>query len=91
MLLIVLTRTGCTRVKIQNHVVRRQSWEAALEKDGRNHELEAQSQPSSSRFVHVDYSPEGAEAVLGFFLPEDAERLSKTRWYVMHLNGAQSL
>lgn len=63
-----------------NHVIRRQSWEAAVKQEGHLDELEAQSQPTSSRFVHVDYSPDGAKAVLGFYLPEECEKLSKNRW-----------
>lgn len=72
--------TGATRVFCQNHVIRKQSWETSRQNEGHHHELTAQEQPSSFRSVHVDYSPDGAKAVLGFFLPEDSAKLSRTRW-----------
>lgn len=63
-----------------SHIVRRQSWEKALEDEKDLPDMEPIKQPSTARFVHVDLSYTGARTLLDLNLPEESEKLAKTRW-----------
>ena len=65
-----------------SHIVRRQSWEKAIEDEKDLPDMEPVKQPSTGRFVHIDQSYNGARALLDLYLPEESEKLRKTRWYV---------
>ncbi|KAJ5414302.1 hypothetical protein N7509_000929 [Penicillium cosmopolitanum] len=76
--------TGATRVHIMSHIVRRQSWEKAIEDEKHLPDMEPVKQPSTARFVHVDQSYTGARALLDLYLPEESEKLTKTRWAIVN-------
>lgn len=65
-----------------SHIVRRQSWENAIEDEKDLQDMEPVKQPSTARFVHIDQSYTGARALLDLYLPEESVKLTKTRWYV---------
>lgn len=63
-----------------SHIVRRQSWERGIEDEKDLPDMEPIKQPSTARFVHVDVSYTGARALLDICLPEESEKLARTRW-----------
>lgn len=63
-----------------SHIVRRQSWEKGIEDEKDLPDMEAIKQPSTARFVHVDVSYTGARAILDISLPDESEKLAKSRW-----------
>ncbi|KAM3424083.1 hypothetical protein BST61_g11367 [Cercospora zeina] len=79
--------TGASHVHIIGHFVRRHSWENAAEaiKDLDDKDLVPLKSYSTNRYCHIDQSYNGAEAILRDELPQDAERLGKTRWAIINV------
>lgn len=77
--------TGATRVHIMGHVCRRQSWDAFKTATSEKADADRTAVPTSARYVHVDYSYTGAQTRLHFYLPSEAEKLSKSRWAIINI------
>ncbi|OBT75620.1 hypothetical protein VF21_05157 [Pseudogymnoascus sp. 05NY08] len=79
--------TGATRVKVCTHLVRKDNREVLDATIGSSGLADTDTIPKvvPARFVHVDHSRKGA---IGFlyeeFEPEEAARLSKTRWSIIN-------
>ncbi|KAF7189193.1 Hydroxylase/desaturase asaB [Pseudocercospora fuligena] len=77
--------TGATRVHVMGHVCRRQSWDEFRERTKEMQDMDRTPIPTTARYIHVDYSYDGAKTRLEFYLPQEAEKLSKTRWAIINI------
>ncbi|KAI8954376.1 hypothetical protein F4801DRAFT_587491 [Xylaria longipes] len=90
----VKTITNATRVHCFSHLIRQNTVEAniaALEKleacRGRDNisDREGFGKTVPARYAHIDQSDKGARTLLNENLPDEAEKLSKTRWGTVNL------
>ncbi|KAI1171510.1 hypothetical protein F4777DRAFT_593783 [Nemania sp. FL0916] len=86
--------TNATRVHCFSHLVRQNTVETNLEalkkleaSRGKDNILdnEGLGNPVPARYAHVDQSAKGARSLLNYHFPEEAERLTKTRWGTVNL------
>ena len=81
-----MSRTGATRVQPFSHIIRRQTWEAALSAGKGLQDEENVKMTAPARFVHIDQSYKGALEVLSESLPSElAKSLAKTRWAIINV------
>ncbi|KAI5360265.1 putative hydroxylase/desaturase AsaB [Septoria linicola] len=67
---LLKTITGASRVHVMGH---------------NQGDMETTPIPTSARYIHVDYSYEGAKTRLDFYLPQEAEELSRKRWAIINI------
>ncbi|KAK4495044.1 hypothetical protein PRZ48_013371 [Zasmidium cellare] len=75
--------TGATKVTPMSHIVRRQSFQTAKEKEKDLDDMARSTAPSTATFVHVDQSYNGARARINGLLP-DAD-LDSHRWGIINV------
>ncbi|KAI1813345.1 hypothetical protein GGS20DRAFT_599346 [Poronia punctata] len=86
--------TGATRVHCFSHLIRQSTFEQNLEalkqleairgKDNIS-DNEGFGKTVPARYAHVDQSGKGARSLLSDHLPEEAEKLTRTRWGTVNL------
>ncbi|KAK5633667.1 hypothetical protein RRF57_009381 [Xylaria bambusicola] len=86
--------TKATRVHCFSHLIRQDTFEAKVEAlkkleatRGRENVLDTEGFGSTipAQYAHVDQSEKGARSLLRYHLPDEAERLTKTRWGTVNL------
>lgn len=89
MVALVLYSTGCTRVHIFSHIIRRDSRDKLIKTaktDASLKDLTNIPKIAAAHYIHIDQSNAGAVEVLEDCLPADvAEDLSKTRWGIINV------
>ncbi|KAI0440508.1 hypothetical protein F4803DRAFT_577571 [Xylaria telfairii] len=90
----VKTITNATRVHCFAHLIRQNTVEANMEAlkkleaaRGRDNisDKEGFGKPVPALYAHIDQSDKGAHTLLGNYLPDEAEKLTKTRWGTVNL------
>ncbi|KAH8651352.1 hypothetical protein BX600DRAFT_483760 [Xylariales sp. PMI_506] len=78
--------TGATRVQPFSHLVRRFTWETAVDAAKKAKPTDIIPIMTPSLLCHIDQSYDGAEQVLDQNFPADeAEQLRKTRWGIINI------
>lgn len=81
--------TSASKVHVVSHLVRRHSWETAQDagKGLADGEMVPLASYATNRYVHIDQSTKGAEALLREELPslEEAARLGQGRWGIINV------
>ncbi|KAI3335797.1 hypothetical protein F4824DRAFT_510675 [Ustulina deusta] len=91
---LVKTITNATRVHCFSHLIRQNTVEDNIEalrkleaSRGRGNisDKEGFGKPVPARYAHIDQSGKGARTLLGDNLPDEAEKLTETRWGTVNL------
>jgi hypothetical protein len=68
-----------------SHIIRKTSWDTAFAAEKDLPSDARVTAPTNVRFAHVDQSPDGAYSRLQIHFPDEAEKLSKTRWAIINV------